>query len=122
MLRVILAALLGYAFIGLLIFGTDQLYAQVIPGMHPNAFPPLYYQLAMLTDTIYTFAGGWLCGRIAKYDSRAMWGLIIMGTIMGVAATVVLWDKAPHYYSFYLLMMYPLAVWFAAKERKPALA
>jgi len=122
MLRVILAALLGYAFIGLLIFGTDLVYGQLIPGMHPNAYPPIYYQLAMLTDTLYTFAGGWLCGRISRYDSRATWGLIILGQVMGVAATVILWNTAPHYYSFYLLVMYPFAVWFAAKQPKRASA
>jgi hypothetical protein len=119
MLRVILGALLGYAFIGLLIFATDQFYAKQFDLHTP---PAAYYQLAMLTDTIFTFAGGWLCGLISRGDSRALWGLILMGELMGVASTAYLWHTAPHYYSFYLLVMYPPAVWFGAKITKPVAA
>jgi len=121
MLRTILAALLGYAFIGVLIYGTDQIYAQVIPGMSSTGrLPDLYYVLAMLTDTIYSLAGGWLCAVISRRDVQATVGLIILGEIMGVAATVYLWGKAPHYYSFFLLITYPPAVWYGAKLRKSA--
>jgi len=115
MLRIVLGALAGYAFIGVLIFGADQVYAQLIPAIHSGTPPASYYQLAMLTDTVFTFAGGWLCGLIAKRDLQATWGLIIIGELMGIASTVYLWHTAPHYYSFYLLVMYPIAVWYGAK-------
>jgi hypothetical protein len=80
MLRKILAALLGYVFMGVLIAGTDQLYARMGPGIQ---------------------------------------GLIILGELMGVASTVYLWNTVPHYYSFFLLIVYPPAVWLGAKLKKP---
>ncbi len=120
MLRIILAALAGYIAIGILIAGTDQLYAALIPGFHASPVPPLnYFLFAMVTDTIYTYIGGWVCGVISRRDLQATLGLIILGEVMGVASTVYLWETAPHFYSFYLLIMYPLAVWYGAKLRAP---
>ncbi len=80
MLRTILGAVLGYCFIGLLIMVTDRAYALAIPGMSTlKVLPDWYYVLAMLTDTIYTFAGGWLCAVISRRNSQATIGLIILG-------------------------------------------
>lgn len=119
-LRIILAALLGYALIGLLIFGTDQVFAQVIPGFSSMKMPPTWYFLvSMVTDTVYTLIGGWLCAAISRGDRQAAWGLIVIGELAGIASTVYLWHTVPHFYSFYLLIMYPPAVWFGAKGRKP---
>ncbi len=123
MLRTILGAILGYCFIGLLIMVTDKAYALAIPGMSPlRVLPDWYYVLAMLTDTIYTFAGGSLCAVISRRDSQATIGLIILGEVMGIASTIYLWNTAPHYYSFYLLIAYPPAVWYGAKLRTPVQA
>jgi hypothetical protein len=38
---------------------------------------------------------------------------------MGIASTIYLWHTAPHYYSFYLLIMYPPAVWIGATRLAP---
>jgi hypothetical protein len=104
MLRVVLGGLLGYALIGLLIAAGDGILPR---GSH-------YYQIVLITDTLFTVAGGWLCGIISRGDTRAAWGLIMMGEIMGLVSAVYLWHTAPHYYSFYLLLMYPPAVWLGA--------
>jgi len=40
---------------------------------------------------------------IARGDTRAGWGLILIGEVMGLASAIYLWHTAPHYYSFYLL-------------------
>ena len=65
MTRTILAVLLGYAFIGVLIAGTDYLFSHLIPGFSAMKMPPIWYFLASMgTDTLYTLAGGWLCARI----------------------------------------------------------
>ena len=118
MLRIVIAVLLGYALIGGLIW-TDQLYAHLIPGVSPMATPPTwYFLLSMATDTIYTLIGGWLCARISRSDIRATLGLIILGEVMAIASTVYLWNNVPHFYGFYLLIMYPPAIWFGAKRYK----
>jgi len=109
MLRVILGGLLGYALIGILIAAGDT----ILPR------GPNYYRIALVTDTVFTLAGGWLCGLIARGDTRAAWGLILIGEVMGIASTVYLWHTAPHYYSFYLLIMYPPAVWIGASRLAP---
>lgn len=109
MLRVILGGLLGYVLIGVLIAAADLLISK----------GPNYYQVVLVTDTLFTVAGGWLCGLISRGDTRAAWGLIVMGELMGIASTIYLWHTAPHYYSFYLLIMYPPAVWFGASRLAP---
>ncbi|HVV45515.1 MAG TPA: hypothetical protein VHC72_09925 [Bryobacteraceae bacterium] len=109
MLRVVLGGLLGYALIGLLIAVGDA----VLPR------GPHYYQIVLVTDTLSTVAGGWLCGLISGGDTRAAWGLIVMGEIMGIASAIYLWHTAPHYYNFYLLIMYPPAVWLGATRLAP---
>jgi hypothetical protein len=121
MLRTLLASLLGYALIGVLIAGTDQLYSHAVPGF--GSMPPAwYFAVSLLTDTIYTLLGGWMCALISRGDPRATLGLIILGELMGVASTVYLWKAVPHYYSFFLLIVYPPAVWFGAKLKKPVAA
>jgi hypothetical protein len=109
MVRVIFGGLLGYALIGVLIAAGDTILPR---GAH-------YYQISLVTDTLFTIAGGWLCGRIARGDTRAAWGLILLGEVMGIASTIYLWRTAPHYYSFYLLLMYPPAVWIGATRLAP---
>jgi len=120
MLRNILAAVLGYALIGVLIAGTDQLYAQMVPGFGSLKTPPTwYFVVSLLTDTIYTLTGGFICALISRGDRRAALGLMVLGELMGVASTVYLWKTVPHYYSFFLLIVYPPAVWLGAKLKRP---
>jgi hypothetical protein len=123
MLRTILAVLLGYVFIGVLIFCTDQLYAYLVPGFNSMKMPPMwYFELSIATDTLYTWIGGWLCAVISRENRNATWGLIILGELMGVVSTWYLWNQVPHFYSFYLLAIYPPAVWLGAKSRKTVAA
>src|SRR5580700_792638 len=97
MARIILAALAGYAFIGVLVFGTDHLFTMLVPGFGPMAMPPpSYFAISMATDTVYTGIGGWLCAKISRGDIQATVSLIVLGEIMGIASTVLLWGKAPH--------------------------
>jgi hypothetical protein len=119
MLRKILAVLLSYAFIGVLIAGTDQLYARMVPGFGSAKMPPTwYFVVSMLTDTIYSLLGGWICALISRGDRHATVGLIVLGEVAGVASTVYLWKTVPHYYSFFLLIVYPPAVWLGTKLKK----
>ena len=119
MLRTILAAVLGYALIGVLIAGTAYSFSHLIPGFLAMKTPPIwYFVVSMGTDTLYTLAGGWFCAVIARCDLRATVGLIILGEVMGIASTVYLWNTVPHFYSFYLLIVYPVAVWFGARLRR----
>jgi hypothetical protein len=116
MLRTIIAVLVGYMFIGALIFGTDQLFAASIPGFSSMPMPPDYYfGWSVVTDTIYSVVGGLVCAWIARSAARkATIGLMIFGELAGLASTVYLWKMVPHWYSFALLILYPPAVWWGS--------
>ena len=117
MVRTILAVIVGFLFIGMLITGTDQIFAFGIDGFDTQADKPNYYYLiSIATDNFYSIIGGWVCATIAKNDlRRSANGLIILGELAGVASTVFLWKTVPHYYSFALLILYPPAVLFGSK-------
>ena len=118
MWRNVLAVLFGYAITGILVVGTDQLFAFAIDGfdkMIPR--PAFYFAISIVTTTVYSIVGGWTCAAIAKTRIRpTATALVILGELMGVASTVFLWKTVPHYYSFALLILYPPAVWFGAKS------
>lgn len=118
MLRIALAVILGYVLIGLLVVGTDQLFALAIPGfdtMVPR--PAFYYAISLIASTVYSIIGGWTCAAIARTRVElAAKALIVLGELAGLAATVMLWKIAPHYYNLTLLLLYPIAVWFGAKS------
>ena len=120
MLRIIGAVLAGYVAVGVLIFCTDLLFGALIPGFKSTARPPDYYFAASLaTDTAYSIAGGYLCALIAGPQARtATIGLMGFGELVGVASTVYLWNMVPHWYSFALLILYPLATWAGSRMRQ----
>jgi hypothetical protein len=118
MLRNILAVIAGYVATGLLIFGTDQLFAALIPGFKSMTTPPLHYFLiSVVTDTLYSIIGGFVCSRIAHPPVRrnATLSLIVLGELVGLVSTVFLWKLVPHWFSFALLLLYPPAVWLGFK-------
>jgi hypothetical protein len=116
-----LATATGYMLIGVLIGGTDQLFSRLVPGFSSMKQPPIwYFTISMATDTIYTLIGGWVCAVISRSDVQATLGLILLGELMAIASTVYLWHTVPHFYSFYLLLVYPPAIWYGAKLRKAA--
>lgn len=119
MVRNIVAVVAGYVAMGLLVVGTDQVFAVVIPGFKYMPMPPTYYFIvSLITDSLYGALGGYLCSRIAQppYRSAAI-GLIIFGELMGVATTIVFWKIVPHWFSFALLILYPPAVWIGSRLR-----
>lgn len=118
MLRNILAVIAGYLATGLLVFSTDQFFAAIVPGFKSITTPPLYYFLiSIVTDTLYSIIGGFLCSRIARLPSRrnATLSLILLGEFVGLVSTVFLWKIVPHWFSFALLLLYPPAVWLGYK-------
>jgi hypothetical protein len=120
--RLIGAVIAGYLATGVLIFCTDRLWGMAIPGLQSGGPTPAYYFAASLaTDTLYSIFGGYLCAVIARSGvKRATIGLIVLGELMGLAATAAEWGLVPHWYSFALLVIYPPAVWIGSKLRKPA--
>jgi hypothetical protein len=117
MLRIIGSILAGYCIIGLLVVVTDQVFAAVIPGFKSMPIPPDYYfAISLVTDTLYTVAGGYLCARIAANFARtATLGLIVFGEVMGLVSLVMSWKTVPHWYGVALLVIYPPAVWAGSR-------
>jgi hypothetical protein len=114
--RVIGAVLAGYAAIGALIVVTDWIFGFFIPELRSSREPPGYYFAAsIMTDSIYSVIGGYLCAKVARTAVRnATLGLMVFGELMGVVSTVMLWYTVPHPYSFALLVLYPPLVWLGS--------
>jgi hypothetical protein len=115
--RIIAAVVLGYAAVGVLVVGTDQIFAIFIPGLQTMTSPPLYYFVSSLaTDTAYTVLGGWLCVRIAREHARnATLGLIVLGELIGLVSQILLWHTVPHWFGMGLLIAYPPAIWIGSE-------
>jgi hypothetical protein len=116
MLRTVLAALAGYALIGVLVVFTDQLFSLMVQGFNSMAAPPSYYfKVTLATDGFYTMLGGFLCGTIAQQAAKkATLFLMIGGEIIGLASTVALWRTQPHWFALGLLILFPPAVWIGS--------
>ena len=76
-----------------------------------------------MTDAIYSALGGWTCAAIArinveKHVEKHVLALIVLGELVGLAATIVNWAIIPHYFSLGLMILYPPAVWIGGRLRK----
>ncbi len=125
MLRTVLAAIAGYALIGVLVVFTDQLFSVAIQGFSTMTAPPGYYfRITLATDAFYTMLGGFLCATIARAAAKkATLYLIIGGEIIGLAATIALWKSQPHWFGLGLLVLFPPAVWVGSwfgSRRQPS--
>lgn len=118
MVRNILAAIVGFAFIGVLVVCTDQLFSFAIDGfdaMDPR--PTFYYAISLVTTTIWDMIGAWTCSILAKDGAGKAGRLLGMGgEVLLLIATVMLWKKVPHYYTIGLLATYPLAILFGTRS------
>src|SRR4051794_4532520 len=112
MIKNILAAIAGYAAIGVLVVTTDQIFSWTIPGFRSMAMPPLFYfAISLITDFVYSAVGGYVCSAIAKSSSKsATLILISMGETIGILVAVVRWQSMPHYFVLGLLILYPLGI------------
>ena len=124
MLRRIGAVAAGYAAIAVLVMLTDLIAAAVVPGLSSMPRPPVsYFATVLVTDTLYTVVGGYLCARIAQQRARvATWALIAFGELMGVASSLTFWGIQPHWFAIALLALYPPAIWagYVMSRRLPA--
>jgi hypothetical protein len=119
MVRIAAAVLGGYIAIGILVVLTDQIFAAAVPGFRSMTTPPIFYFVTVtITDALYSVAGGYLCGLIARAAVRkATLGLMIFGEIIGVVSTIIGWGVQPHWFAFALLVLFPLAVWCGSRLR-----
>ncbi|HMF75145.1 MAG TPA: hypothetical protein VK604_05735 [Bryobacteraceae bacterium] len=117
--RVIAAVVTGYCSIGVLVWATDQAFAAAIPGFKSMTMPPVYYfVLSLISDSLYSAIGGYLCCAIARTRCRtASLALIVAGELIGIAAQVALWNTVPHWFGISLLVLYPPSVWFGSRLR-----
>ncbi len=112
MVRNILAAIAGYAVIGILVVLTDQIFSWVIPGFSTLAMPPLFYfATSLVTDFVYSGVGGYTCSAIAGTSSHSATLILIgMGEVIGIAVAFARWQAMPHFFVLGLLILYPLGI------------
>jgi hypothetical protein len=109
--RILLAVAAGYLANSILVAVTEQLLSLLMPGV--DATPPLrYFVLDLISQSLYTMAGGYLCCRIARPSQRAaLVGLIVLGLVVGMFSLAVSWKTEPHWYRIALLAVYPPCAW-----------
>jgi hypothetical protein len=125
MVRNILAAIAGYAAIGVLVVLTDQIFSWAIPGFTTLAMPPFFYfATSLVTDFVYSAVGGYVCGAIAGSSSHSA-SLILIGAgeVIGIAVAFARWQSMPHFFVLGLLILYPLGIFIgsAFQRRSSAL-
>ena len=105
MLRSIGAVAAGYLTIGILIVLTDRL-----ASAPPSSLK--YFLVTLVTDSLYTIVGGFLCAAIAGEQARgASLSLIAFGELLGVISLVRYWGAQPHWFAIALLLIYPAGIW-----------
>jgi len=117
MWRISAAVVAGYLFIGVLVVVTDQIFGMVVPGFKLMTMPPVYYfAITLVTDFVYSVAGGYLCAWIARERAwTATLALMIIGTLIGIASQIALWKSVPHWFGVTLVVLFPVAVWLGWK-------
>jgi hypothetical protein len=116
--RAVVGVIAGYLGIGALVALTDMLFAAFVPGWKQMAHPPQYYfAISLVTDFLYSIAGGYICAVIAKSRRRgATLALIVIGEAIGVVTQAMLWKTVPHWFGIGLLIVYPLGVWIGSQR------
>ena len=100
MLRTVLAAIAGYALIGVLVVFTDQLLSSIQSFNAAAAPGDTIFKIRLATDGFYSMLGGFLCATIAKAAvKKATLYLMIGGELIGLAATIALWKSQPHWFA-----------------------
>ena len=116
--RTLIAVIGGYLGIAILVRFTDMLFARLVAGWNPKDPPLYYFAVSLVTDFVYSIAGGYLCGLIAEeHRRRATLWLIGLGEALGVVVQAVLWKTVPHWYGIGLLILFPAGVWIGSSLR-----
>ena len=99
--RVLFAVLAGYLADAALVAVTEQI-------LRSSRY---YLVVDLVTQCLYTVAGGYLCCRLAKSQRAALAGLIALGMVVGTVSLVTSWAAEPHGYGTALLAVYAPCVW-----------
>jgi hypothetical protein len=117
MLRAILAVVAGYILIGTLVRTTDGVFLMSIQGFlaMPN-LPPYYFVVSLITDSLYSLLGGYVCSMVAQTRARnAVTGLIITVAMIGVSSLFALWNTVPHWFGIALIGVSPVFIWIGGQ-------
>jgi hypothetical protein len=115
--RIVLAVVAGYLADAVLVTATEGLFSWLLPSV--NSTPPLHYFIFdLISQCVYTVAGGYLCCAIAGPTQRfALGGLMGLGMLVGSIFLVASWRAEPHWYGIALLGVYPPCVWLGWRLR-----
>ena len=81
-----------------------------------NANPAWLIMFVVLYRTIYNVAGSYLLARLAPYNPmKHVIVLGIIGVVVGIAGTIVMWHIPPHWYPITLVILTLPAAWLGGK-------
>jgi len=116
--RLVLAVLAGYISNAILVAGSEALLLSSMWGASPLSLS--YFVLDLVSQGIYTIAGGYVCRVVARSSGKAaLGGLIGLAILVGTISLVTSWKSEPHWYGIALLAEYPPCAWLGwrLKER-----
>ena len=116
-MRVILAIVAGWVANAFLVGVTEVLLWSTMRGAG-GKLPGKYYIIDLVCQCCFTVLGGYLCCRIAGSSRRAaMYGLMLLGLLIGGLFLPSSWTREPHWYRIALLAVWVPCVWIGWRLR-----
>jgi hypothetical protein len=117
MLRAILGVAVGYLLITMLVRMTDGVFLMSIQGfLAMPTLPTYYFALSLITDSLYSLLGGYICSTVAQtWARKAISGLAITVALIGLSSQVTLWNTVPHWFGIGLLIVSPVFIWMGGE-------
>lgn len=118
--RLILAVVAGWLTNAILTGFTEVLLwtSMRAPG---GKLPGKYYIIDLICQCCFTVAGGYLCSVIARPPRRAaMFGMMVLGLLIGGLSLPSSWAREPHWYRIALLTVWVPCIWvgFALRSQR----
>lgn len=118
--RVVLAVVAGWLTNAILVGFTEVLLWKTMRGAG-SALPRSYYIIDLIFQCCFTVVAAYLCSLIAGPSRRsAMFGLMLLGLLIGGLFLPSSWSREPHWYRIALLAVWVPCVWLGWTLRSTA--
>ena len=86
------------------------------PSTTPQAYTPLMFLISLAYSTAFTFAGGFVVGKLApRAPMKHVAVLAVIAAALGIAGIFASWNQLAHWYVIGQAVLAFPAVWFGGK-------
>lgn len=109
--RVVLAVVVGWVTNAIMV-GLTEVLLWTMMRSPAGKLPGSYYIIDLIFQCCFTVVGAYLCCVIARPSRRpAMFGLMLLGLLIGGLSLPPSWSREPHWYRIALLVVWVPCVW-----------